>query len=122
MAAPEKATIASSHSLSESGREDWIDREIASLRQSVEGEASRQKAPDHDAHAESEPRRLHIIRSGRTRDPIASRVLRSPTALLIVLGRARRFVRRRRFAIVFYGLCVAFTIAVVLLAVSSGGR
>jgi hypothetical protein len=122
MAAPEKATIASSHSLSESGREDWIDREIASLRQSVEGEASRQRAPDPDAHAESELRRLHTIRSGRTRDPIASRVLRPPTALLIVLGRARRFVRRRRFAIVFYGLCVAFTIAVVLLAVSNGGR
>jgi hypothetical protein len=112
----------SSHSLHESDLEDWVDKEIASLRQSVEGEAPPQKGPDHDAHAESARRRLHVIHPlGKgAGDPIASGVHRPPTARLLGLGQAWRFVRRRRFDIVFYGLCIALTIAVVLVAVSVG--
>jgi hypothetical protein len=124
MAAPEKTTSAFPHSLDESDLADWVDKEISSLRQSVEGDASRQKAPAYDVDAESVLGPRPVIRPlvTRTSDPVASGVLRPPMALFLVLGQARRFVRRRRFDIVFYGLCIAFTIAVVLLAVSSGAR
>lgn len=120
MAAPNETAIASSHSLYENDLDDWVDREIASLRQSVEGEVPPQKGPDHDAHAVSARRRLHVIRplAKGAGDPIASGVHQPRMALLLGLGQAWRFVRRRRFDIVFYGLCIAVTIAVVLVAVS----
>jgi hypothetical protein len=123
MAAPEKTTSAFSHSLDENDLADWVDKQISSLRQSVERDASRQKAPAHDVHESVLGRRPVVppLVEG-TSDPVPSKVLRPPTALFLVLGQARRFVRRRRFDIVFYGLCIAFTIAVVLLAVSSGAR
>jgi hypothetical protein len=103
MATPEKKTRAFPQSLHESDRADWVDEEISSLRQAVERDASRQKAPAYDLHAEFAlgPR---------------------PVTLFPSLSKARRFVRRRRFDVVFYGLCIGFTIAVVLIAVSSGAR
>jgi hypothetical protein len=125
MAAAEKTTSAFSRSLDDIDRADWVDEEIRSLKQAVERDAS---GPAYDGHDESVLRPVIRPLVRRTGDPVergdlvAGGVLQPPTALSLVLGQARRFVRRRRFDIVFYGLCIAFTIAVVLLAVSSGAR
>lgn len=121
MAIPDKATGASDFS-PEGGPEDWLDRDIAALRQSVEREAVRQKRPTF-SHATAPPRRLHVIR--QPDEPKRSRMdwlLLPPGLVVSSLVRVRGFVRRRRFDIVVYGLCVGVTIGVVLLAISVGAR
>jgi hypothetical protein len=118
MAARGETLVASLHPDHET--DDWIDREIASLRQSIEREAPRQKGRGLRAGRPPETRLIRPIPEAAT-DPVPSAVWRPPRAVL-ALRRARRFVRRRRFEIVFYGLCLAATTALVFVAVSLGER
>jgi hypothetical protein len=86
--------------------EDWLDQEIESLRQLVEGEAGGQKAQDRTAPAHPSPWQPHIVDAMRS----AHRVL-----LLTIVGlrRARRFVRTHSFDLVFY----AFSFGITMLSV-----
>jgi hypothetical protein len=79
------------HSLQASEVEDWLDHEIASLRQSVESKAQTRAAPEAQA-TESQGAR-HSLR---------------PRTL-----RPRSFVRSHRLEIVFFALSVAVPPAVV---------
>ena len=99
--------------------DDWVDREIASLRQSIEGEAVRQQARYLGAHAQRSRRGTHLVRpvSRAAPEPVTSSV-RLPPRGLLALRQACRFVRHRRFEIAFYGICVVITAALVFVAVT----
>ena len=103
----------------EGDAQDWLDTAIASLRQSVEGHAPGHKVSDHDAVLARRSLCVVDAVAWDGRDPTARRRLPRPTA---PLRRATRLVRRRRFDIVFYGLCIGVTVAVTLMvvAVSTG--
>jgi hypothetical protein len=107
------------HVRREADVEDSLDAAIASLRQSVEREAIRHKSPDNEDPARSAERSSYGIDSPAwaATDRTARPPLGLPTVLLLVVGGIRRFVRRHRFDIVFYGLCIGVTIAVTLIVV-----
>jgi hypothetical protein len=102
--------------------DDWVDREIASLRQSIEGEAARQEA-GHRPQAERWRRGIRVARPlpRGVSHAVTSAVRQLPKAVLL-LRQAAGVVRRRRFDIIFCGLCIAVTIALVLVTVSILGR
>jgi hypothetical protein len=115
----ERTALWSSRSLHQSDGEEWLDREIALLRQSVETDALGQKARDRGADARSSWRQLRLF--GATRAGagwIASRALRVPMRFNRLLGRPRRIVYTRRFDIVMYGSTVALAVAAGWLASS----
>jgi hypothetical protein len=118
MAVPDKTPSASSRLLDEGDHENWVDHEIASLRRSVESDFARHRGAERDAHATAAPSRLHLI--GPLGREIPNEVPQRPKAFLRDLGKLPRLVRRHRFEIFFYGLCLALTLAAVLLAVSIG--
>ena len=108
----EKTALWSSRLLQQSDGEEWLDREIALLRQSVETEALSQEARDRDAEARSPWRQLRLF--GATRAGagwIASRALRVPMRFNCLLGRLLRIVYTRRFDIVWYGSALALAVA-----------
>jgi hypothetical protein len=82
--------------------EEWLDREIASLRQLVEGEAPA-------------PSRVSTASRPRPYDHIPPPALRPPSDLVVVLRRARRFVGKRRLDIVLFGLSIGLALVVVWL-------
>lgn len=115
----EKAALPSPHTLQQSDAEQWLDREITSLRQSVETHALGQQASVRGADAGSP--RLQLRRFGTTRAGagwIAHRAVRVPMRFNRLLRQLRRVVYRRRFEIAFYAASVvlAFTAAWVLLS------
>ena len=116
-----KTVLQSSHSPHQSDVEEWLDREISSLWQSVETDAQLQQARDRRADARS-PRRRSLrftaTRAGARR--IADRALRLPMHFARLLRRLRRVVDRRRFEIVFWGCAVALAVAVGWLVASIG--
>ena len=116
MATADKATRTSDFSRDRC-REDSVDRDIAALRLSVEGEALRPKEQASN-HPQAPPRAIHVIRPPD--EP--TRRVPVPGGLVSFVSRARRFVRKRRFDVVVYGVCVGVTVAVVLVAVSVGAR
>jgi hypothetical protein len=113
-----KTVLQSSHSPHQSDVEEWLDREISSLRQSLETDANLQQARDRRADARP-PRRRSLrftaTRAGARR--IADRALRLP----MHFARLRRVVERRRFEIVFLGCSVALAVAVGWLVASTVG-
>jgi hypothetical protein len=94
-------------SLEASEGEDWLDEEIASLRELVEDEAGEQGAQERSAPADASRRRaLH----------------RSPLLPMVGLRRMRWFVRAHRFDIVFYALGLGITLlGVGVVLWTSGG-
>jgi hypothetical protein len=120
MSAPEKTTTASSQKLAETEREDWLDREIVALRQSVEGESSGRNA---QVHAESRAWEVNANRplEMTLRPRVESLPLRRRRSLPVA-ARARRLVRRRRVDFVLYAVGIAVSIALALLVVSIGPR
>jgi hypothetical protein len=109
----EKTVLQSSHTPQHSDVEEWLDRELSSLRQSVETDAQAQQARNRGADARSPRRRP--LRFGATRAGawwIAHRALRVPMHFGRLPRRLRRVVHRRRFDIVFYGCLVALAAAV----------
>jgi hypothetical protein len=108
-----KTVLQSSHTPQQSDVEEWLDRELSSLRQSVETDAGAQQAPNRSADARSHRRRA--LRFGATRAKarwIAHRALRVPMHSGRLLRLLRRVVDRRRFEIVLYGCSVALAVAV----------
>jgi hypothetical protein len=108
----EKTALWSSRLLQQSDGEEWLDREIALLRQSVETEALSQEARDRGAEARSPWRQLRLF--GATRAGagwIASRALRVPMRFNCLLGRLLRIVYTRRFDIAWYGFALALAVA-----------
>jgi len=96
---PGTTSIPPSHSPREV--EEWLDREIASLRQLVEGETL-------------SPSRVSTASRPRPPDHISPRA-RPPSDLAVVLRRARRFVGKRRLDIVLFGLSIGLALVVVWL-------
>jgi hypothetical protein len=90
---------------------DWLDRDIAALRQAVEREAPRGEAPI-EIHAGSPRRRLRLVRPADVaeRDSTATRLLAAP---IPYLRQARRFVRRHYGDLVLFAFCVGVTMAAV---------
>ena len=86
--------------------EDWLDQEIESLRELVEGETGAQRAQEASAPAHPSPWRPLAVDAMRS----AHRVLLPPIA---GLRRARRFVRTHSFDLVFY----AFSFGITMLSV-----
>ena len=108
----EKTALWSSRLLQQSDGEEWLDREIALLRQSVEADALGQEARDRGAEARSPWRQLRLF--GGTRAGagwIANRALRVPMRFNSLLRRLRWIVYTRRFEIVWYGSTVAVAVA-----------
>jgi hypothetical protein len=108
-----KTVLQSSHTPQQSDVEEWLDRELSSLRQSVETGAEAQQARNRSVDARSPRRRP--LRFGATRAGprwIAHRALRVPMHFGRLLRRLRRVVDRRRFEIVLYGCSVALAVAV----------
>jgi len=108
-----KTVLQSSHTPQRSDVEEWLDRELSSLRQSVETDAQAQQARDRRPDARSPRRRP--LRFGATPEGarwIAHRALRVPMHFGRLLRRLRRVVDRRLFEIVFYGCSVALAAAV----------
>jgi hypothetical protein len=104
----EKAVLQSSHSPQERNGEEWLDREIASLRESVEPDAEGQTS-NNRTYARSPARRL--LRFGATRAAAGHRALRLPMHHGGPLRRLRRAVGRRRFEIATYGISIALAVA-----------
>ena len=113
----EKTALRSSRSLQQGG-EEWLDREIAALQQSVETDALGEQAHARGADARSPWRQLRFgaTRGGAGR--IAHRALRVPMRFNQLLRRLRRVVYTRRFEIVFYGSSAALAVAAAWLASS----
>jgi len=108
----ERTALRSSRSPHQSDGEEWLDREIALLRQSVETDALGQEARDRGAEARSPSRQLRLF--GATRAGagwIANRALRVPMRFNCLLRRLRWIVYTRRFEIVWYGSTVAVAVA-----------
>jgi hypothetical protein len=96
-----KTVLQSSHTPQQSDVEEWLDRELLSLRQSVETGAEAQPARNRSADARSPWRRP--LRFGATRARarwIANRALRVPMSFDCLLRRLRRIAYTRRFDIV----------------------
>jgi hypothetical protein len=113
----EKRNVPSPHSLQERNPEEWLDREIARLRESVEDQAQGRAA--HERGAAARPRRafrLHgAIRERRRIAPGASRLPRGPISLL---RQTRQFVRGHRFEIGLCALGIAIGLVVAWLSAS----
>jgi Flp pilus assembly protein TadB len=89
-----KTVLQSSHTPQQSDVEEWLDRELSALQQSVETGAEAQQARNRTADARSPRRRPLPMHFGR------------------LLRRLRQGVDRRRFEIVLYGCSVALAVAV----------
>jgi hypothetical protein len=111
------------HSLQGREVEDRLDREIASLRQLVENETHGEDVNEEAAHAKSASWAFRIFAAKRKPSPdqIPDRTLLPPTRFVVVLRRARRFVRVHGSAVAFYGFCVGLTLAGVWLVLSMTG-
>jgi hypothetical protein len=108
-----KTVLQSSHTPQQSDVEEWLDRELSALQQSVETGAEAQQARNRSADARSPKRRP--LRFGATRAgvrSIAHRALRVPMHFGRLPRRLRRVVDRRRFEFVLYGCSVALAVAV----------
>jgi hypothetical protein len=101
----DKTALRSSHSPQRSDDEEWLDREIASLRQSVETDAEGQRTRDSRTDARS-PRRRRLLRTGATRAAAGGRMHHHRP-----LRRLLRAAGRRRFEIVLYGTSIALAVA-----------
>jgi hypothetical protein len=86
--------------------EDWLDQEIESLRQLVEGEAGGQEAQERGAPAHPSLWEPLIVSAKRS----AHRML---LLAMVGLRRARRLVRSHSFDLVFY----AFSFGITMLSV-----
>ena len=108
----DRTVLWSSRSLHQSDGEEWLDREIALLRQSVETDALCQEARDRGAETRSPWRQLRLF--GATRAGagwMANRALRVPMRFNCLLRRLRQIVYTRRFDIVMYGSALALAVA-----------
>jgi hypothetical protein len=103
----EKTNAAPSHSLQHGDVEEWLDREIASLRRSVEYEAQGGGVPERRTVARSRRARRLVASCMQAGQWLSYEALRVPLAVVDAFLEAGWFVRRRRFQIVFYGLCIA---------------
>jgi hypothetical protein len=111
MRALEKMRMPPSRSLEQGEVEDWLDVEIASLRHSVEEEAQPQQSRETSTDARSAPRQRRRLRA-RTRagDRLVCGAAQLPIVVAGVLRAARRLLRTRRGAIVFYGCGIAIAV------------
>jgi hypothetical protein len=101
--------MASPHALRHRTDSDWIDREIASLRQSVGAEP--QYAAGGQRRPGARPRRRQFRVFGAIRARVPRPAVQHPPEAG-VLRRARRALRNRRFELAYY----VFSIALAVLA------
>jgi hypothetical protein len=112
--AVDKGNVPTPHSLQDRNAEEWFDREIARLRQSVEDEAQGQAV--HERGAAARPRRAFRWRVAIPgRRGIAPGASRLPWGPISLLRQTQRFVRRRRFEIALYGLGIGISVVVAWL-------
>jgi hypothetical protein len=101
--------------------EDSLDAAIVSLRRAVERDARRHNAPRREDAARPVAGSPHEIElpAWAVRERAARRPHLQPILPFPVVRRIRRFLRRCRFEILFYGLCIGVTVAVALMVVAA---